>query len=804
MRTLRFAVRQLKATPGFTAIAVVTLALGVGLNTAMFSVMNTFMLRPMPYPEVDRLFRLDRTSVQQPDLPIAAPSFFEIARHGAAVAEFAVFLDWGFVLSQPGRAAEMRPSLRVSSNFLDVLGVHPAQGRGFHADEDAPGRNHVVIISDRFWKTRFAGDPGIVGRVVRVDGAPTEIVGVLPESAGAPGIIGYVDMLRPIGLTAEERTSYSALLLRILGRYRSGVTPAQAQAHCAIVADRLVADHPRENAGLGLRVVPVQDTMLDAAGVTITYLLLGLSGFVLLIACANLANLLLVRAASRSREFAIRSALGASSGQLIRPLAAECLLLAGAGGAAGIQLSLWTTEWLARRLQGDGPPLEFPLDWRVLAFAIAAAGATAVVFGVAPAWLVSHVRVNDTLKSGARGATGDRSQHRVRHALIVGQLALAVVLLAGAAVFVLGVSHVITREAGWNPAALVSGKIGLTAIESNDPDRMFRFYRQLRDRLAALPGVENASVDLDLPLYGFPGPRSYVVEGRQRPRAGQEPVAFTNAVSPEYFDTVGTRLHRGRGFLSSDARTSSPVVIVNEAMARALFPRGDAIGRRLGPAGEAAPEWAEIVGIVSDVRFLSIASQPAFQVYKPLSQETWGYVSVTVRAKTPEAASGLVEPFRRTVTAMNPDLPVLNLMPLPMFIDNSVRDFATINQLLVGFAALGMFLAALGIYGVIARLVTQRTMEIGIRMALGAKFADVVRLMLGAGVRMTVVGVTVGLVGAYALTRMLMSTLPELVQGNVPAIAGAAVVLVAVSLAACYLPARRASRVDPVIAMRAE
>jgi putative ABC transport system permease protein len=805
MSTLRYALRQLAAAPGFAAIAVITLALGIGLNTAMFSVLNTFLLRPLPYPDADRLFRLDRTSTQQQDMPIAAPNYFEIERHSAAVAELAPFLDWGFILAEGGRPAEFHGALRVSARFLDVLGIHPALGRTFRPEEDAPGRNHVIIISDRFWRSRFDADPHIIGRVVRVDGAPTEIVGVLSPSAGAPGVIGPTELLRPLGMTNEERTSYSAIQVRVLGRYRPGVAPDAAQAQFAVVAGRLVADHPRENRGLGLRIVSIQSTILSSAGVTITYLLLGLSAFVLLIACANLANLLLARAMSRSREFAIRAALGASPGQLIRPLAAECLLVALAGGAFGIQLSAWTTEWMARRLSGDGPPLVFALDWRVLSFAIAAALATALVFGVAPAWLVSRVRVNDTLKSGTRGSTSDRSHHRFRNALIVGQFALALVLITGATVFVRGVSQLITREAGWNPAPLVSGKIGLPTTDAADPDRSLRFYRQLRDRLAALPGVENATVDVDLPLYGFPGPRGYMVEGRDRPQAGQEPTALTNAVSPEYFATIGTALVRGRGFLPSDTLKSPPVVIINETMARTLFPRGDAIGHRLGRVGEPDPGWAGIVGIAGDVRFLSITAQPtAFQVYKPLAQETWGYVSVTVRAKNAASAAGLVEPFRRVVTDLNPDLPVLTLMPVPAFITRTTQDLATINHLLLGFAALGLFLSALGIYGVIARLVSQRTIEIGIRMALGAKLDDVVRLVLGAGLRMTLIGAGLGLVGAFALTRVLSSTLPELATSNALSIAGAAVLLVGVSLGACYLPARRATKVDPLVAMRVE
>ena len=806
MSHFRFALRQLAADPGFTALAVVTLALGIGLNTAMFSILNTFLLRPPPYPESDRLFRLDRTSAQQQDASHAPPNYLELQRHSADVARIAAYLDWGFILAEPGRPAEMRSSLRVSAGFLDLLGVRPALGRDFLAGEDAPGRNHVVIISHRLWQSRFGAVANIVGRVVRIDGAPAEIIGVLPESASAPGVIGPTEMLRPIGITNEEQSSYSALLVRIVGRYKDGVTPAAAQAHFDVAARRLAGDHPRENAGYGLRAVSIQSTILRSADVTIVYLLLGLSGFVLLIACANLANLLVARAISRSREFAIRAALGASSSQLIRPLLAECLLIAVAGGAAGIQLSIWTTEWFSRRLSvPDGPVLELTLDWRVLAFAMGAAVVTAVLFGVGPAWLVSHVRVNDTLKSSTRGSTSDRSHYRLRHALIVGQFAVALMLLAGAASFVAGVSRMIARQTGWNPGPLVTGKLALPQTLASDPDRTLRFYQQLRDRLAALPGVENATMSLDLPLFGFPGPRGYIVEGRDRPQAGREPTAFTNAVLPEYFATVGTPLMRGRGFVSTETREAGRVVVINETMARTLFPRGDAIGHRLGRAGEADPEWAEIVGIARDVEFLTVSALPTtFQVYKPLSQETWGYVNVTLRAKDAGAADGLVDPLRRMVSELNPDLPVIGLMTVPALIRVSNRGLATINQLLLAFAGLGLFLAALGIYGVITRLVAQRTAEIGIRMALGAQLNEVVRLVLGSGLRMAIAGAGLGILGAIGLTRVIGSTMPGLATDSTLLIVAAVAALLAAAMGACYLPARRAARVDPVMAMRAE
>ncbi len=808
MRTLRFAVRQLAATPGFTATAVLTLALGIGLNTAMFSVLNTFLLRPLPYQQQDRLFRLDRASGQQLNLAHKGPNYFAVAEQSASIAQLAAYLPWGFTVAKPGHPAEFRPGLRVASHFLDVLGIRPALGRNFRPEEDAPGRNQVIILSDAYWRSRFVADPNVIGRDVRVNGEPVEIVGVLPASVGGPGVIEQADVLRPMALQGEERTFNTGTLVQIVGRYRSGVTPEGAQAHFDVVAARLASAPPAENAEMRLRAVSLGSTRLDSEGVTITMLLIGLSGFVLLIACANLANLLVGRAMSRSREFAIRSALGASSSQMIRPLGVECLLLAAAGCALAIVLSGWTTSWMSRQFSGDGPLLTMPQDWRVLAFAIAAGVVTACLFGIGPVWFVSRVRVNETLKSGGRGATPDPSHHRFRNALLVGQFALALVLLAGAGAFARGISQLVARDTGWNPAPLVSAKISIPEGRCADSDCRLRFYRPLSDRLAALPGVENASVDVDLPLFGFPGPRGYMVEGQPPPPPGQEPIALTNSVSPEYFDTIGSPIAAGRGILPTDTAGGPRVVLINETMARTLFPDGDAIGRRLRPVGGTGgedPEWAEIVGVARDVRFLSMSAPPtAFHVYKPLAQETWGFVNVTVRAKAGVSAAALVEPFRRVLMELDPDVPALNLMPVPEFIAGVNRGLVTINQLLLAFAALGLFLAALGIYGVIARLVTERTIEIGIRMALGASLSQVVRLVLGSGVRMTLIGAVLGLLGAAALTRLLNAQFPGLATNSAVTIVVATLVLLAVSSTACYLPARRATKVDPLVAMRTE
>jgi predicted permease len=801
MTSLKLALRQLTATPGFTFVALITLAVGIGLNTAMFSVLNTFLLRPLSIDEPERVFRLDRVSAQGPEGSHRGPNYIDIERETRDIADLAAYTHWGYTLTDSGHPARYVEGLRVSAAFFDLLRIRPALGRAFRSDEDAAGRNTVILLSDRFWRSQYGADPNVIGRVVRLDREPVLIVGVLPPSGEVRPLYGVVDIFRPLGLSEEERSFRSETFFQVLGRYRPGVTPLEAQARFDVVAARLRTDRPQQNTGLNLRTVAVESTVRSDTGTTIMLLLVGLSGFVLLIGCANLASLLMARGLTRAREFAMRAALGASSAQLMSPVVLECLLLAGAGGVASFFLATTTTEWLGRQMGGDGPPFVFALDWRVLSFGIVAALLTVLLVGAAPAWLMARVDVNETLKTGTRGTTSNPSQHRFRTALIVGQIALTLVLLAGAAAFTHGLHRLLTRPAGWDPTPLLAGRILVGGNRTED--ELFQFYRQLRDRLAALPGVKSASIDIDLPLFGFlPGQRAYVVEGQERPAPGHEPAAMTNLVSPEYFETVGTPIVRGRAILPGDRRDSPRVVVINETMASTLFPNGDAIGRRLGRVDKDA-EWSEIVGIARDVRFLSLdAAPPPFQVYKPLAQETWGFVMATVRTADRPSAAALVEPFRRAVGEIAPEAAIISLVPVPSLRAQGNRSIAIVNQLLAGFAGVGLFLAALGLYGVITRLVVQRTTEIGVRMALGATIGHVIRLVLVAGFRMILIGVAVGLLGAVALTRLISTQLPGLATSNTATIAAAAALLLTVALLACYVPARRAARVDPLSAMR--
>jgi predicted permease len=459
---------------------------------------------------------------------------------------------------------------------------------------------------------------------------------------------------------------------------------------------------------------------------------------------------------------------------------------------------------MARQFSAGGTTIEFVHDWRLLTFAFCASLVTGILFGVVPAWVTSRVHVNDALKSGTRGSTGDRSQNRFRQVLIVGQFALALVLLSGAVLFVRGLDHLLRRDSGWNPAPVLRGILSMPATRYPDTASMMRFYERVQERVAALPGVGAAALCYEVPAFFFPTGRGFLIEG-QPPAANRNnvPGAPINGITPGYFNTTGTRILSGRDFAPSDKADSPRVIIISESMARAFFPDKEAVGRRLADYNEKEPVWMEIVGVVQDVRFLNPGSGgSSFQAYVPLAQNTWSYVALVVRAGVPSAT--LVEPIRRAVGELDPDMAVKELTPVPAFIERNMLTLVAINRLLLGFAVLGLFLAALGIYGVIARLVAQRTNEIGIRMALGAQVGQIARLILGAGMRMVLAGSALGLLGAVGLARFLASSMPGLSSNSAAAIAGATAVLIAVALLACWLPARKATRVNPLEALRTE
>jgi predicted permease len=678
-------------------------------------------------------------------------------------------------------------------------------GRDFRPGEDQSGRHGVLILSHRAWQNRFGGDLRIIGRTVRLDGAPHEIVGVLPASFNDWRHLGFVDFFRPLGLSATEAADRTTPSLRLLGRRSSTLPPAQTAALVAQTGRRLAADFPAIHAGTTWRAVPLNDLVAGKNGAATLGLLLGLSGFVLLIACSNLANLLLARTMARAREFAVRAALGATRAQILRPLACEALLLAFAGGVCAIIVALWVHDWLAVVSTGDnGERVVLRLDWAVHAWAFFACLVTALAFGLAPALFALRLNPIETLKRGGRSTTGDRGHRRFRSALIVGQFALAMILLAGAALFVSGLRTLNTRRAGWQSDRLVTGSIALPAATYPSATELNAFHRLALTRLSALPGVESVSLSSALPFFGFAESRTYLIAGQPPAAPGQAPAATLNGVSPDYFATVGTPLVRGRTFTTADTATTPRVFVISQAAARGLFGDANPLGQRLARTDTPTPEWGEIVGVVGDTASIFPDPGPVtFQLYQPLAQEPRAATELAVRTAGP-APSTLVDSIRTTLAALNADLPVRQLQPADLAIDRDNHQLTVLGHLLSGLACLGLGLAALGISGVVARTVAQRTGEFGIRLALGAQREDLTRLVLTSGLKLALLGSALGLLGALGVSKILSAEFPGLHAHTFPVFLGVTLLLLAVALLASWLPARRAARLDPLTALRAE
>jgi predicted permease len=803
-RSLRFASRSLARSPGFTVLAVITLGFGIGGNTMMFSAFNGLVLKPLPYSESERLDRIDRATPQNPEGRVSPADFLALQKEMTGYGEIAAYAMGDATLSERGQPAEMANALRTTANFFSVLRVQPQLGRDFRPGEDRPGNDRVVIISPRMWQNRFGGSADVIGRSIRVDGEPHEIVGVLPASFNDWRHLGWVDLFRPLALDQQKSADRQTTFLRLSGRRADELSRAEANGFIANFGARLAADFPEVNAGSTWRTIPLDNTIQGRTAARMMWMLIGLSGFVLLIACSNLANLLLARTMSRAREFAVRAALGASRLQLLRPLIAESLLLAVGGGVCAILIAQWGVDWLAARSTGDnGEQVILEFDWRVFGWAFAASLVTAVAFGLAPALFALRLNVNDTLKSGARGMTGGRGHRRFRQVLIVGQFALAMVLLSGAALFICGLDELNHRRAGWQSDRLLTGTVVLPATRYSDDEKITAFHRLVLERLESQPGVASASVSSFTPFFNWPDTRKYLVEGRELPQRGHEPAAVVNSVTARYFETVETRVLAGRSFTESDTAASPKVFIINQAMARGLFGTENPIGRRLAQAGT-NPEWGEIAGVVADVKSVMPDPGPVtFQLYQPMAQEPRPNNEIAIRTSG-VAPSALVEAIRNLMTELDPDLPVRQLQPADATVERANYQTAVLRDILTSFALLGLGLASLGVYGTIARTMAQRRGEFAIRLALGACLRDITRIVLASGVKLAMVGSALGVLGAIGVARLLAAGHPGMQLNRPSVMIGTTLVLVTVALIACWLPARRAARINPIDALRAE
>lgn len=791
LQDTRFAARGLVKSPVFTVVATLTFALGIGVNTSMFTGLQAVLMREFSYPNAERLVQVFRTSPHSQRWPHSPANFIEQRAQNGVFEHMAAFNGKSLNLAEPGQPAERISGLQASAEIFPLLGVKPMLGRVFTAEDDQPGRPRVAVLDHDSWQRRFAGDPAIIGRTVRLDGEPVTVIGVMPATFRDRQIFGVAELWMPLAWSAEQSANRGGNFLKSVARLKPGVSLAQAQAALDVLAANQTRAHPDTNSGIGLRVVSFSDA-IDPRGRMALWATMALAGFVLLIACANLANLQFARTAHRTRELAIRGALGASRGRLLRQLLTESCLIALLGGALGLVLAHWGNVLLARQINLGGE-LVLALNWRVLFFALSASSLSGFGFGLVPAWLASRANANDAMKAGARGVVGDRSRRRLQHALIVAEVALAFVLLAGAGLMVRGVQRFMAQDPGWRVDGVTVGNLNLPGLTYGSANAQRAFAQRAEEALAALPGVERAAVAWSLPIRPFDTAGSFAIADRPAPPPGLEPIRQVVGVTPGYFATLGMRLRAGRDFTANDREGQPAVVIINEAMARAFWPDASPLGARLGDE--------TIVGVVVDVRFATDPSEPMtrFQTYRPFAQAPRGS-NLWLAVRGPVTADQL----RRAVAAIDADLPVNEPGPARGFVDRSGAQLGGVGWMLSGFGAVGLLLASLGIYGVIAGFAAQRTNEIGVRMALGAQVRDVIWLVLRQGLRLTLVGTALGLIAALGVARIFASLAPGLATADPLALAGVAWLLVTVALIACWLPARRAARADPLIALRSE
>jgi predicted permease len=801
LRDLQYALRSLWRAPAFTFVAIATVALGVGANTAMFSVLNTYLFRSLPYRNPERLVSVFRTSIHSKNWPHSVANFIDYRERNTVFKHMFAIYWVGPSLIQQGELAERLQGLGVTADFFPALGVSAAMGRWFTPEEDQPGNNRVVVLSDSFWQRRYAGDPNILGRTLRLDGEDVQVVGVMPPGFDHPLLWGQVDVWRPMAFTPDQRRNRRDNFLRAYATLKPGVS--QAQAEQAMV--KLAADISREtsfNKDESLRLEPLQIVGSTDKTRNVMWLTFGLAGFVLLIACANLANLQLVRTAASMRENALRAALGAQRFRLLRQCLTESLLVACAGGALSTVLAAGGVQLISRQLFQDLPGARVSVDGNVFGFALFCSALTGLLFGTIPAWLASRPDVNLALKEHARGTTASSS--RMRHGLILVEVVFAVVLLSGAALLLRGIERFLGSDPGWQVDGLLTSQLNLQGPAYATPAQRLTFYERLTDRLRSLPGVQGVVISSSQPpVWGFNGSDGVIVEGQPRPAPGHYPEAFFEQVSPDYFKTLGIQMITGRDFAPTDVTGRVQVVIINDAMARRFWPNQNPIGKRIARPNN-QPIWLEVVGVANDVQFPGSLSEPytRLEAFRPLGQAAVPNVNVTLRTfSKPESLADL---SRQAVAELDPTLPLSRLRSARSLVDRALGSVSLLGGLLAAFAALGLMLAVIGIYGVTAYTVVQRTAEIGIRTALGAQAKDVMRLILGSGAVLVIVGTFIGAGAAYALARLMIAAIPSLPMWDPAAMLVVTTAALVAALLSCYLPARRAAKLNPIVALRHE
>ncbi len=800
LQDLRFGLRMLVKKPAFTLIAIITLALGIGANAAIFSVVNAVLLRPLPYPNAERLMTIWENHMRRdgPEREWTSPPGFEDWRDQAKSFDHVVALQgWGPTLTGQGDPEQLVGAL-VSHNTFEMLGVAPMLGRSFRPEEDQRGAEGVVIISHGLWQKRFGADPSLVGKTILLNGESRMVVGVMPAGFKFP-IIANADVWRPIQPALNAGCQRGCITIRVMARLKPEATETQAQAELNTIAARIEQQFPDTNSKVGSTLIPLHEFLVGPVKPQMLALLVAVA-FVLLIACANVANLLLARSAGRTTEIAIRASLGAGRWRIARQLLSESLLLAVIGGVVGLLLAYWLVDLLVSFSPQGTPRLdEIGIDRRALGYTLAVTMLTGLLFGTAPVWQLFKTDLNQSLRDGGKGLKTAGSG-RALSLLVVAETALALMLLVGAGLLIRSFIQLQSVDPGFNPRNVLTAVVTLPQTGYPERNQIAPFYSQLLERIRTLPGVQSAAAVSSLPLAGFDTDASFVIEGRPAPQPDQQPVAWYSSATPGYFRTMGMRLIAGREFNERDNESSPKAVIISETMARRYFPNEDPVGKRLGngrPDG-----WREIVGVTADVKHFGLSQDARVSMFFPHRQIPARRMSIVTR--TAADPSSLTSALRGAVAAMDKNLAVSNIIAMEEITAQSIGQERFTLLLLSIFAALALLLAMAGIYGVMSYAVAQRTREIGVRMALGAEAGNVLRLVIGQGMLLALIGVGIGLAGSLALSRLMKTMLFGVSATDPLTFIGVGALLALVALIACYVPARRASKVDPMIALRYE
>jgi len=800
LQDVTYSLRTLRKHPGFAAVAILTLALGIGVNSVIFSLVNGILLRPLPFPESEKIVSVFTVQKDQAEQDIFSPANFLDLKSGArqfdAVAAYNYF---GFDLVGKGEP-EALTVIKASTGFFDVLGVNPFLGRAFSAEEDLPGNDRVVLLNYSLWQRLFAGDPQVIGKTILLDGLPYRILGVMPQHFQFPE---EVDVWAPLALDDQQRSLRGANFLQVIARLKPEVHFDQAQSEMDGLSQRLEKEYPQYNTGIQIRVASLEEAIVGESRPMLLVLAAAVA-FVLLIACANLANLLLANASSRKREFAVRVAMGASKSRMVRQLLTESLVLSLLGGTLGLLLAIWALPLLLKALPENTPRVhEIQLDAIVILFTTGVSLLTGILFGLLPAFSSSRPDLHDTLKEGS-GASGISLRgRRFADLLVVGEVALVLVLLIGAGLMIRSLGKLHSVDPGFQPDRLLSLQLFLPGSRYEEPAARRAFCSSVLDRLSAMTEIESAALASSPPFgiiaHGIT--LGFRIEGQPQLPAVQEPVAYYTRITPAYFETMRIPLTRGRSFAQTDHESAPPVAIVNETMARRFWPGQNPVGQRL-IIGTREPVTMEIVGVAGNVKHTHLRNAFRAEIYVPYFQRP--SADITFVARTKGDPTQIMGAFKNQLWAVDKDLPAQYLTTMNQLLNGSMSDSRSNAILLAVFASLALLIALVGLYGVIAHSISRRTREMGVRITLGARRGDILRLVLGQGAGLTLIGILVGVLGAIALTRFLSFLLFEVTTTDPLVFVTVPILLLSVALIAAYIPARRAMQVDPTTALRYE